>query len=58
MIAVNGSGVALILAEPDPVVIGVSCFIVGALTPGILPVATGRIAELVGTARHREVWGL
>jgi len=35
----------------------ISSMIVGALAPGISAILSGRIAELVGLSRHRQVWG-
>ncbi|MGT0150465.1 hypothetical protein ACT691_17740 [Vibrio metschnikovii] len=40
-----------------PVLLFCSAFIVGALTPGIVALTAGRIAELVGTTRHQYYWG-
>ncbi|WP_374634835.1 YbfB/YjiJ family MFS transporter, partial [Ferrovibrio sp.] len=37
--------------------LAVSAMLVGALTPGISAITSGRVAELVGAARHRMVWG-
>lgn len=35
-----------------------SSVVVGALVPGIVALTSGRLAELVGPERHRQVWGL
>lgn len=35
----------------------VSSFVVGALVPGLTALTSGRLAELVGTSRHKQVWG-
>lgn len=34
-----------------------SSFLVGALVPGIVALTSGRLAELVGPAEHKRVWG-
>ncbi len=35
----------------------VSSFLVGALVPGIVALTSGRLAELVGPAEHKRIWG-
>ena len=35
----------------------VSSLVVGALTPGIVAIVSGRLAELVGPHTHQKVWG-
>lgn len=49
--------VALPIFAQHPVALTISALIVGALTPGISALASGRVAELVGFAGHRQVWG-
>lgn len=34
-----------------------SSFVVGAMVPGIVALTSGRIAEMVGTAKHKRYWG-
>ena len=36
----------------------ISSFIVGALVPGIVALASGRVMELVGARKHKQYWGL
>lgn len=36
----------------------VSSFVVGMLSPGIVAVMSGRIAELVGPQAHKRIWGI
>ena len=40
------------------IILTISSFIVGALVPGIVALASGRIAELVGARKHKQYWGL
>lgn len=40
------------------IILTISSFIVGALVPGIVALASGRIAELVGARKHKQFWGL
>ena len=35
----------------------VSSFVVGAMIPGIVALTSGRLAELVGPAAHKKLWG-
>lgn len=35
----------------------VSSFVVGAMVPGLVALTSGRLAELVGAANHKRVWG-
>ncbi|WP_447926515.1 YbfB/YjiJ family MFS transporter [Vreelandella sp. EE27] len=35
----------------------VSSFMVGAMIPGIVALTSGRLAELVGPAAHKKIWG-
>jgi predicted MFS family arabinose efflux permease len=50
-------GVLLPLVSTAVPALIVSSMIVGALAPGISAILSGRIAELVGLMRHRQVWG-
>lgn len=36
----------------------ISSFVVGAMIPGIVALTSGRLAELVGPAAHKRLWGL
>ena len=45
-----------VFSEARPALV-LSSLLVGALTPGISAILSGRIAELVGPARHSLVWG-
>lgn len=56
-LAVKAGTVALPLLSQHPAVLVVSAVVVGALTPGISALASGRVAELVGLTGHRQVWG-
>jgi len=56
-IAVKATFVALPIFSQHPLALAASAMVVGALTPGISALASGRIAELVGFAAHRQVWG-
>ncbi|MBS7781335.1 YbfB/YjiJ family MFS transporter [Acidovorax sp. CCYZU-2555] len=51
----------LLLSGPAPllqlVAYGVSSFIVGALSPGIAALTSGRLLQLVGPLAHKRVWG-
>lgn len=49
--------VALPLLSSGPVSLVVSSLVVGALMPGLSALTSGRVAELVGLERHRQVWG-
>ncbi|MEG1768088.1 MAG: YbfB/YjiJ family MFS transporter [Comamonas sp.] len=50
-----------LLSAPAPVLqlvaYGVSSFIVGALSPGIAALTSGRLLQLVGPLAHKRVWG-
>lgn len=50
-----------LLSAPAPllqlVAYGVSSFIVGALSPGIAALTSGRLLQLVGPLAHKRVWG-
>lgn len=50
--------VALPLVSVDAMSRSISSFAVGAMIPGIVALTSGRLAELVGPAAHKRVWGL
>lgn len=51
----------LLLSGPAPalqlVAYGVSSFIVGALSPGMAALTSGRLLQLVGPLAHKRIWG-
>ncbi|MBD3896495.1 YbfB/YjiJ family MFS transporter [Halomonas sp. ML-15] len=49
--------VALPLLSLDLLSRSVSSFVVGAMIPGIVALTSGRLAELVGPAAHKRLWG-
>ena len=57
LLGVKSVTVAIPLASQHPAALAVSALVVGALTPGISALASGRVAELVGLSSHRQVWG-
>lgn len=57
LLGIKAATVAIPLAAQHPVALAVSALVVGALTPGISALASGRVAELVGLGTHRKVWG-
>lgn len=56
-IGIKALAVALPLLSQTSIALATSAIVVGALTPGISALASGRAAELVGFAAHRQVWG-
>lgn len=54
---IKAAFVALPILSQHPVALVASAMVVGAMTPGISALASGRVAELVGFAAHRQVWG-
>jgi predicted MFS family arabinose efflux permease len=54
---IKAAFVALPIVSQHPVALAASALVVGAMTPGISALASGRAAELVGFASHRQVWG-
>ncbi len=56
-LAVKAAAVAVPVVSADPLLLGVSAVLVGALTPAMVSLASGRVADLVGLAAHRQVWG-
>lgn len=57
VLLVKSAAVAIPLLSTHPVALAISAITVGAFTPGISALASGRVAELVGFAAHRQVWG-
>lgn len=57
VLLVKSAAVSIPLFSTHPVALAVSAITVGAFTPGISALASGRVAELVGFAAHRQVWG-
>lgn len=57
VLAIKSAAVAIPLVSQHPVALAVSAVVVGATTPGISALASGRVVELVGFASHRQVWG-
>ncbi|MGL6055052.1 YbfB/YjiJ family MFS transporter [Vibrio metschnikovii] len=55
--ALKAAAILLPVLTAMPVLLFCSAFIVGALTPGIVALTAGRMAELVGTTRHQYYWG-
>jgi len=53
----KSAAIAIPLFSQHPVALAVSAIVVGAMTPGISALASGRVAELVGFGAHRKVWG-
>src|SRR3546814_13541590 len=54
---IKAAFVALPILSQHPVALAASAVVVGAMTPGISALASGRVAELVGFAAHPPVWG-
>lgn len=57
LLAIKSAAVAIPLVSQHPAALVTSALVVGALTPGVSALASGRVAELVGFAAHRQVWG-
>lgn len=57
VLAIKSVAVAIPLVSQHPVALAVSAIVVGATTPGISALASGRVVELVGFSSHRQVWG-
>jgi predicted MFS family arabinose efflux permease len=57
VLAIKSAAIAIPLVSQHPVALGISAVTVGAMTPGISALASGRVAELVGFGAHRKVWG-
>jgi predicted MFS family arabinose efflux permease len=57
VLAIKSAAIAIPLVSQHPLALAVSAVTVGAMTPGISALASGRVAELVGFGAHRQVWG-
>lgn len=57
VLLIKSACIAIPLLSQHPVAIAISAIVVGAMTPGISALASGRVAELVGFGAHRKVWG-
>lgn len=57
VLTIKSFAIAIPLVSQHPVALAVSAVTVGAMTPGISALASGRVVELVGFAAHRKVWG-
>lgn len=57
LLAVKSAAVAIPLVSQHSIALAASALFVGALTPGISALASGRVAELAGLDAHRQVWG-
>lgn len=57
VLAIKSAAIAIPLLSQHPLSIGISAVVVGAMTPGISALVSGRVAELVGFGAHRRVWG-
>lgn len=57
VLTIKSAAIALPLVSQHPVALAVSAMTVGAMTPGISALASGRVIELVGYGAHRQVWG-
>ena len=56
--ACKAAAVALPLLSASLPALFVSSFMVGALTPGLVAVASGRVVEIVGPAAHQRNWAM
>lgn len=56
-LGVKAAAVALPLLSTAPLPLGLSAFIVGALTPGCVALASGVAGQLAGAAGHTAAWG-
>lgn len=57
VLSIKSAAIAIPLVSQHPVALAISAVTVGAMTPGISALASGRVAELVGFGAHRKVWG-
>ena len=57
VLTIKSATIAIPLVSQHSLMLAVSAVVVGATTPGISALASGRVAELVGFAAHRQVWG-
>lgn len=53
----KASAIAIPLLSVSLVSRSVSSLVVGAMVPGIVALTSGRLAELVGPAAHKRIWG-
>lgn len=56
-LAVKAVAVGLPLLSSAPLPLGLSAFLVGALTPGLVALASGVALHLAGSAGHTAAWG-
>ncbi len=56
-LTLKAAGVALPLLSSSTPVLAVSSLLVGMLVPGVVTMASGRVAELVPLARQQQAWG-
>jgi predicted MFS family arabinose efflux permease len=56
--ALKAAAVALPLMSTSMLALFVSSFAVGALTPGMVAVASGRVIEIAGAAAHQRNWAM
>ncbi len=56
-LAAKAMVVGLPLVTSAPLALAVSSLAMGALVPGVVTLASGRLAEIVGVTAHRRVWG-
>lgn len=57
-LALKAAAVALPLLSSSLPALFASSFLVGALTPGLVAVASGRVVEIVGAAGHQRNWAM
>ncbi|WP_341909428.1 YbfB/YjiJ family MFS transporter [Ferrovibrio terrae] len=57
VLTIKSAAIAIPLFSQHPVALAISAITVGAMTPGISALASGRVVELVGFGAHRKVWG-
>ena len=57
-LALKAVAVALPLASTSTTALFISSFMVGALTPGLVAVASGRALEIVGPGAHQRNWAM
>lgn len=56
-LALKAAAVGMPLAWTNPVALAGSSAMVGALTPGLVALVSGRVAELAGMQGQKQVWG-
>lgn len=57
VLAIKAVAIAMPLLSLTFVSQTLSSFLVGALVPGVTALTSGRLAEAVGSVRHKQVWG-